>query len=73
MALANICDRCGTVFKAEQDIMDFRYHIFDNEKDCSRMYNAYFGFRVGDMIDLCPKCYADLYTWVNTEVKRETD
>lgn len=71
MALANICDRCGTVYKAHEDIRDFRYHVFDNEISPPPMYdyNTYHGRRVGEMLDLCLKCCAELYTWVNTEIK----
>ena len=70
MALANICDRCGTVYSTEQDIRDFRYHIFDNEVEPTPMYASYRGHKLGEMVDLCPECCADLYKWVNTEVKR---
>ena len=63
MAQANICDRCGTVYK--QSFTRHRYHIFDSEKNCIPQYTGDFrGVKVGEMIDLCDECSAELKLWI---------
>lgn len=65
MAVANICDRCGAVYRGEVDVKKTRYHVFDGEKnDNSYHLQTYNGCHVGEILDLCDKCRTELETWL---------
>ena len=65
MAQANICDRCGTVYRARRDVKESRYHVFDTEKErytySCQLWN---GEKIGDVLDLCDACTAELAVWI---------
>ena len=64
MAQATICDRCGTIFKAETDVKKHRYHVFDAERDTGLSLATWHEVHVGNILDLCDKCNDELAVWV---------
>ena len=68
MATANICDRCGTVYRAQTDVKKNRYHLFDSEVERnSYELHTWNGVRCGEILDLCDACNAELVVWVNAK------
>lgn len=55
MANAKICDKCGHVFKLDNDLTARRYFIRDKEL---KYHDEY--------VDLCQDCYEELVKFLNS-------
>ena len=61
MALVCKCDRCGNLFKPDND------GVIPQMKICSTPIKEFGKFDVIDNLDLCHVCLASLRTWLDKD------